>query len=214
MNNSRRRFDSPDTLLYFVKYPEPGKVKTRLARSVGQERAAELYRELAEKNLKLLREKMPGTVADFSIILACEPANKIEQFRDWLGKDFQYWPQRGEGLGERLRAAFQQAFDEGASKVLALGSDTLGIKAEILRRAFDALKAHDVVIGPARDGGYYLIGASLARPSLFKDIPWSSPEVFSTTLERVRESNLSYYLLPELEDLDEVKNLERRKILL
>ena len=256
-------------LLYFVKYPEPGKVKTRLARSVGDRKAAELYRTLAEENLRIaasasfvrhserrrrrgeesqhLRSfgprhwlcqcrgpqddegEVPGTVADFSIILVCEPVDKMEQFRDWLGKDFEYWPQRGEGLGERLRAAFQQAFDEGASQVLALGSDTLNFRAEILSQAFEALKSCDVVLGPARDGGYYLIGMhsrGQAKGSahlsvryegggktiveLFQNIPWSTEQVLSMTLERATKLELSYHLLEALEDLDDGVKGERQ----
>ena len=172
---------------------------------------------------------MPGTVADFSIILVCEPVDKMEQFRDWLGKDFEYWPQRGEGLGERLRAAFQQAFDEGASQVLALGSDTLNFRAEILSQAFEALKSCDVVLGPARDGGYYLIGmrsrgqakgsahlsvryegAGKTIVELFQNIPWSTEQVLSMTLERATKLELSYHLLEALEDLDDGVKGERQ----
>src|SRR3989338_7559417 len=137
-----------NVLLYFVKYPEPGKVKTRLAQAVGKERAAELYRELAEKNLHAVTERHGGAYGNtplrrvpprhFHLIVAYDPPDKIGEFRDWLGEDFEYWPQRGEGLGERLRAAFQQAFDEGASQVLAFGIDTLNFLAEILSQAFEA----------------------------------------------------------------------------
>jgi len=94
---------------------------------------------------------------------------------------------------------------------MALGSDTLGLKPDLVVKGFEALEFYDVAIGPAYDGGYYLIGTNREQPSIFKNIPWSSPRVFEVTLNKLIEKNLSYYLLQKLDDLDEVKNLKGGK---
>lgn len=241
---------SQRTLLYFVKYPEPGKVKTRLARTVGAAKAAELYRELAEKNFKLLQETAGS---EFSLQVAYDPPESEERIQSWLAGASRFFPQKGDGLGERLRQAFDSAFREGARQVIALGSDTLGLKPELISRAFEELENYDAVLGPAKDGGYYLIGlgsrlnatnrtavilsdpkgllcgakdlilrffglspqndeASLTFTSLsprfaelFREIPWSTDRVLAETIERIKNLGLSYLLLEELEDLDELK---------
>ncbi|MBI4115180.1 MAG: TIGR04282 family arsenosugar biosynthesis glycosyltransferase [Candidatus Omnitrophica bacterium] len=184
-----------------MKYPEPGKVKTRLAKSVGDQRAAQAYRELTETNLGILNSLPQDFI---KLIVAFDPPEKEEAFRSWLSGSYEYVVQRGSGLGVRLQNAFQFAFEKGFKKVMALGSDTLGLRADLIMKGFDALEFYDVVIGPAYDGGYYLIGTNCEQPSIFKNIPWSSQHVFESTLNKLNEKNLSYYLLQKLDDLDEV----------
>ena len=193
-----------ETLLFFVKYPEPGRVKTRLAREVGEEEAARIYRSLVESNLKELRA-LNGPA---QVVIAFDPPEAEEKVRSWLPGFDAYLPQVEGGLTERLSAGFQTAFNEGAAKVLALGSDTIGLKAGHVTKAFEALERYDVVLGPAKDGGYYLIGLSQPEPALFEKIPWSTSQVLSTTLSRAKERGLSFFLLEELEDLDESQNLK------
>ena len=198
-------------ILYFVKYPEPGKVKTRLARHVGAGKAAELYRALVEENLSTLAQ----VCEPFRLVVVFDPPEKEAEVREWL-KPFQirdFLPQNGAGLGERLDHAFQFAFRDRPAKsqpqrVMALGSDTLRLTPEIIREGFDALESSDCVIGPAKDGGYYLIGLSFEDGDIFRNIPWSTSMVYQTTIQYLQSEQLSYYRLPLLEDLDEVQNLE------
>lgn len=195
----------PCRLLYFVKYPEPGKVKTRLARTIGDEAAAAMYRKLAEKNFRVLQS------LDDSRLETCvmfDPPEAEPQIRAWLkGKNCSYLAQKGGDLGERLSHAFQSAFEGGAEKAMAIGSDTLGFKTQHVEKASEILESKEVVIGPAEDGGYYLIGLSQPEIFVFKNIPWSTPEVLAATFKRVRERRLAWELLPVLEDLDELQDL-------
>lgn len=198
----------PSVLLYFVRYPEPGKVKTRLARTIGNEAAARAYQGLAEGNFSVASSlNLPAVQTK----VVFDPEEKEKEIRTWLPSAADHWPQNGVDLGERLMHAFERAFDEGAKSAVALGSDTLGLTSEILRKAFDALNYYDVTLGPAKDGGYYLIGLSSPEPSLFREIPWSTGDVLRKTLERIRENELTYYLLQELEDLDEIKIQNKKR---
>lgn len=197
-------------ILYFVKYPEPGKVKTRLARHVGAQKAAELYQALVEENLSTLAR----VCEPFRLAVVFDPPEKEAEVREWL-KPFQirdFFPQKGTGLGERLVHAFQFAFQRNPKKsppqrVLALGSDTLGLTPQIITEGFEALESNDCVIGPAEDGGYYLIGLAFEEGDIFSNIPWSTSGVYQSTIQYLEREQLSYHRLPLLEDLDEVKNL-------
>lgn len=188
--------------LYFVKSPEPGRVKTRLAREVGPQRAAEIYRELAEKNLTTLAA-LSKTI--YSVAIAFDPPEAEERIKAWLPDQDEYLPQRGDDLGKRLAQAFDKVFERGARGVLALGSDTLGLEKSLLEEAGRALDSSDVALGPTEDGGYYLIGLRRPEPRLFEEIPWSTSAVFEKTLERIRREKLSYTVLRKLSDLDEGK---------
>lgn len=197
---------SLDTLIYFVKYPEPGKVKTRLAHDVGHEKAAEIYRNLVESNLKVLAQVREP----FRLILAFDPAQKEREIRAWL-KPFQiidFLAQKGTTLGERLDDAFNFAFSGNTKHVMALGSDTMGLTPAIVKEGLEALHEYDCVIGPAKDGGYYLIGLASDGLEIFSDIPWSTSMVYQNTVRYLEREQLAYYKLPELEDLDDIKNLK------
>ena len=188
------------SLIYFVKYPEPGKVKTRLAKSVGFEKAARIYRDLAEANLAVLASTR---VEGVRVLVAFDPPEREIAFKKWLSASYHYFPQRGENLGSRLKNAFAYVFDTFGGDVIVSGSDTLGLRKDLILSAFNLLAKNKVVLGPAKDGGYYLVGLSEVVSNLFRDIPWSSNQVMERTLQRVREQSLVYALLPELEDLDE-----------
>jgi uncharacterized protein len=196
-------------LLFFTKYPEPGKVKTRLAHTVGAALAAHMYRDLVEKNVLVLKSLVPDGI---STTIAYDPPEKREEMRTWLSpSSFSYLCQKGEGLTERLEHAFEYVFKQGAEHVLAIGSDTLDLTQEIILEAFSKLESHDVVIGPAKDGGYYLIGLNEARPELFQGISWSTPTVLASTLRIVDAKKLRYCQLGELEDLDDARQVPKRK---
>jgi len=197
-------------LLYFVKYPEPGRVKTRLAKTMGTERAAKIYRELAEANLKIISSLSPQP---FSIVITFAPPEAQKKIKTWLSGPYDYWPQTGNHLGERLQNAFESAFLRGAQKVVALGSDTLDLEAAHLLEAYEQLESCDVVLGPAEDGGYYLIGSSRFLPDLYVDIPWSTSAVLDSTLKWIKKQKLTHFLLKPLNDLDDMTSLEKRRTL-
>lgn len=202
-------------LLYFVKYPTPGKVKTRLAKTVGEQEAAKLYSELVERNLRVIAPLHQRNICD--LVIVYDPPEKREDIRWWLSLSCEYLPQCGEGLSERLTHAFQEAFsDKGGSasggqkegkRVMALGSDTLKLTPDIIQQGFAALQSNDVVVGPAEDGGYYLIGSSSFQPKLFEGIAWSTNEVLPQTYKIINNLHLSYQTLCQLEDLDEIKTV-------
>jgi len=190
-----------NALLFFVKYPQPGKVKTRLAKSVGQEQAAAMYKALVEKNLAVI-QTLRGTTCDCWI--AFDPPEQEAPLRAWLSDLPRYIAQQGDGLGERLNHGFREMFQLGYSRVAALGSDTLNLKAELIQNAFENLNHHDVILGPARDGGYYLIGMNRPHPELFEGITWSTAEVLPQTRRVIHRLNLKVHQLSPLDDLDEL----------
>src|SRR3989338_1209118 len=189
---------NPNIILYFVKYPTPGKVKTRLAKTVGEQESARLYGELAGKNLEVIASLYQSNI--FDLVIVYDPPEKSEDIKRWLSLSCEYLPQCRGGLSERLKHAFGEAFQKGAKRVMALGSDTLGLTTGIIQQGFEALRSNDVVIGPAEDGGYYLIGLNSFQPELFQGITWSTDAVLRQTYSRIRKLGLSHHRLIQLED--------------
>lgn len=192
---------SPVVTLVFVRAPEAGRVKTRLAAGLGAEGALRVYRRLAEHTLREARA-MGGEVR-----VHFTPADAGAEVRAWLGDGVRYLPQSAGDLGARMEAAFRDAFEDGADRVVIIGSDLPDLSAALLRRAFDALESHAAVIGPARDGGYYLLGMQTIIGGLFEEIPWSTNEVLARTLDRLRAAGIEPALLGALSDVDEVHDL-------
>ena len=186
--------------LLFVKYPRPGKVKTRLAKDIGNQKAADLYKQLAEQNFLVTR-----ACKDADLIIMFDPPEDHVKVHQWLEGAECYIPQEGLGLGERLINAFKWAFNNGYSKVTVVGSDTLELTTTIIEQSFEALEEAGVVIGPAKDGGYYLIGLASMQPILFEGISWSTSEVLLQTKQIIRELGIKLKMLNLLEDLDEIK---------
>jgi rSAM/selenodomain-associated transferase 1 len=187
--------------LVFVRAPEAGRVKTRLAATLGNEGALRVYRRLAEHTVREARS------VDAELRIHFTPAGKEHEVRAWLGDGARYLAQAGGGLGERMEEAFRAAFADGAGRVVIVGSDLPGLSAALLRRAFDALDEHPAVLGPARDGGYYLLGMRMIIPGVFDDVPWSTDVVLARTLERMRAAGVEPALLPTLADVDEADDL-------
>lgn len=187
-------------ILYFVKYPQAGKVKTRLAKTIGDQEAAHLYMQLAEQNFLVTR-----ACKEADLIVVFDPPQDHVKVHQWLSGADSYIPQEGLGLGERLINSFKWAFDFGYQKVTVFGSDTLALTTTIVEQSFVALTKADVVIGPAKDGGYYLIGLSSKQPKLFEGINWSTSEVLSQTYQAIDVLKLKYHTLCPLEDLDEIE---------
>ncbi|TAN39290.1 MAG: glycosyltransferase [Nitrospirae bacterium] len=191
-----------------IKYPEPGRVKTRLARVIGPEQAALISRQTAET---VVRQTSPDDRADirYDRYIFYDPPDRGQDFVSWL-PDEAFILQSGRDVGERMDAAVRHLIGLGAARAVITGADIPGLSREILVQAFELLDHADVVLGPALDGGYYLIGMKKPMPELFHDIPWSSPEVLSETLKVLSRLNRSYSLLPALSDLDTIEDLHRQ----
>jgi len=193
-----RRALRPDVLGVFVKAPAPGRVKTRLAAEIGLHHAAEIYRHLGRSVVAACAGSGHDTVVWFA------PAEARPAVRGWLKglRVAAFQAQVGGALGTRLAAAFQRHFDAGARRVIIIGSDCPGVDAGLVSRALAVLDEHDLVLGPAHDGGYYLIGLRTPVRRLFRGIAWSTPAVLGQTLARARQLGLSAVLLPQLRDVD------------
>ena len=185
-----------------MKYPEPGLVKTRLAKNIGEYQAASLYRLFVEAILARTED------ARFSRIIFYSPPEKKSEIMDWLGhKTGVYYPQRGDTLGEKLSNAIEVMFKNGAGKVVTIGTDSPTVDKKIILKAFEKLENKPCVIGPAIDGGYYLIGLSSFHKKIFKDIDWSTENVLKQTRERLNELKLNFAILDEKPDIDSFDDL-------
>jgi uncharacterized protein len=193
-----------NALIVFVKFPEPGKVKSRIASGLGAEKAAGIYSLMAETIIKKVTE--PDT---HETTIFFDPPGRENEIIEWLGGGkHSYERQEGTTIGERMSNAFHSVFSEGAEKAVLIGSDIPEITPDTVRTAFDGLDETDVVLGPAADGGYYLIGLRRPEPGLFRDIDWSTDKVLSQTIERINESQLGYNLLEILRDVDTFDDID------
>lgn len=135
-------------------------------------------------------------------------SNEINHQDDWSTDDFNKEVQANGDLGDRIKAAFKKAFETN-DQVIIIGSDCASLTTEIVNQGFKALKDHDYVLGPAMDGGYYLLGMKKYTPELFKDMPWSTEKVAEITKDRIKEKGKSCFLLPELSDIDFEEDWEK-----
>ena len=188
-----------DRLIVFVKNPVPGQVKTRIARSVGEHKAVEVYRHLLVYTQQLVKSFAAQCVVYYG--------DFVNPNDGWNGYPKQQ--QTGADLGERMLNAFQEQFVTGAKKIVIIGSDCLDITPDHLLQAIDVLDTVDVVIGPATDGGYYLLGINQLHPFLFQEMPWSQPELCQRTEWAVLQHGLTFARLDELTDIDEWADYER-----
>jgi rSAM/selenodomain-associated transferase 1 len=193
-----------EVLLLFVRHPEAGRVKTRLIPLLGEVGAAGLYRQMAGEIARRLGEVARPGLARVALV---EPPQRQAEVGRWLGNRFTPWPQAVGDLGVRLTDAFQRAFDHGAARVVAVGTDCLDLSTAILHQAFDRLAASDAVLGPAIDGGYYLIGLRRPLPVAFEGIPWSTDATLAVTRQRLGDVGATCHLLPVLRDLDTADDL-------
>lgn len=201
---------SDTCVLFFVKYPEPGAVKTRLASVMGAEPAAALYRLFVQDMLA----ELALVKADLRICCDTGPVpggagDPLAACKRWLGPRYACLPQHGDDLGARMRAALADAYAAGYGRAVVLGSDIPDFPHELAQKALDDLDPHDAVIGPASDGGYYLIGFRRDRflPGVFEDMEWSGPAVYAATMERLEAARLDVARLPEWNDVDTMWDL-------
>ncbi len=186
-------------LIIFAKNPELGRVKTRLAKTIGDKQALMIYLKLLE-HTHAISDKVFADKAVFY-------SEKVQDFDILDYYKFPKFLQKGDDLGERMDRAVGQAFGQFYEKVIVIGSDCYELTSEIIEDAIAALDNHNVVLGPAHDGGYYLIGMDRHYAHLFKNKSWSTSDVLLDTILDLKQLKLSYHLLPTLTDVDEEKDL-------
>ncbi len=191
--------------LLFARRPEAGKVKRRLAEEIGAKEAAELYSAFLGDILAAVRQ----TGRPFAI--GCTPAAAVDYFRSLAPDAAEVFAQEGGDLGERMSAALEKFFRLGWGPIVLVGSDIPLLSPEILCRAGDELMKVPAVLGPARDGGYYLIGLDRVRKELFAGPGWGGGTVLEETRRILEQGGVDYRLLPPLTDIDTAADLERLK---
>jgi rSAM/selenodomain-associated transferase 1 len=194
-----------DQLTIFTRYPEPGYTKTRLIDVLGKEGAATLQQELTEQTVRKIDQLAKTSTIEPVIYYE---GGDLASMQNWLGHERTYQPQEVGNLGEKLKKAFNNAFSAGAQRVVTIGCDCPDLSKEHIGRAFDALYLRDLVLGPATDGGYYLIGIKCPCDALFEGIPWGTDKVLETTVCQAQQLGLSIEILEELRDVDRPADLE------
>jgi hypothetical protein len=187
-----------NALIIFVKNLIPGHVKARLATTLGNDAAMNIYQQL----LKVVHDNIQGADVDKIVFYSDFIENDI-----WQNSIFQKEVQKGKNLGERMNNAFESLFLAGYEKVVIIGTDCPALDESIIHTAFAKMSDSDVVIGPATDGGYYLLGMKKLHPFLFQNVEWSTSSVLTQTIDLCKINELTYFLLNELSDIDEEKDL-------
>jgi uncharacterized protein len=189
----------PPVLLVFAKEPEPGRVKTRIARSLGEEEAARIYRRMGRHVIDRVRR------GGYRTVICFDPPARESAIHAWLGTEaLEFVPQSRGDLGERMERAFEWGFER-SDRVCAIGTDAPRLDGTLVESAFAHLATPggpDVVFGPAEDGGYYLLALRRPVPTLFRDIPWSTDQVLEKSLAAVDALGLRVELLQRLTDVD------------
>jgi len=191
-------------LLFLVKDPEKGAVKTRLARDLGEEVARDLYRNFIFDMLSIFQRN------HFPLSICVYPESALGDVEKLLGENHRYLPQSGKDLGGRMEYCFRQAFSHGFERVVAAGSDIPDLPAEIIGEAFTSLEVVDCVVGPSLDGGYYLIGFHRTRflREAFCGMQWGTDKVFRQTIEILKRHKRTTHLLPTWQDVDTIEDLK------
>lgn len=191
-------------IIVFTRYPSPGKTKTRLIPLLGAKGAATLQARLTEQVVAMVKH--------FSV--SCSVPMEIRYnggstvlMSQWLGKHLVYRRQKGVGLGVKMRRTFEESFEEGFARVILVGTDVVGMSVPILETSLYLLDDHDLVIGPANDGGYYLLGLRAPQPELFRAISWGSGNVLTETLGRAGKLGLHVGFVQALNDVDRPEDI-------
>lgn len=189
-----------------MKYPVPGIVKTRLARDIGGDAACEVYRTVAGRIIA----ETGADAADYERVIFYSPAGDKDRFGKWLPGE-KLVAQRGGDIGEIMDNAFCDLFEAGAEKGILAGVDIPGLNKQIVNRAFRELERGDAVIGPALDGGYYLIGLKSRLPEIFHNMPWGTEKVFGETLRIMANLGLTVRTVRAMADVDTFEDFLRGK---
>jgi uncharacterized protein len=200
---------SKERLIIFTRYPETGTTKTRMIPIMGAKGAANLQREMTEH--VLAQATGASASGDLAVEIRYDGGNE-DLMRQWLGSEFEYVLQTGDDLGERMLRTFEDAFGSGAASAVIIGTDLPDLTVSVIKNAFNALKQKEMVIGPAKDGGYYLIGFaqtafSRAMGDLFSGIKWGEKDVLRKTISAATGLGIGYFLVDELEDVDRPEDL-------
>ena len=185
-------------LIIFSKNPIPGKVKTRLAKAIGNDKALEVYRALLKHTRNITKHLDCQRVVYYSDFINCEDLWDCE----FYGKKKQI----GSDLGARMASAMEKQLED-FRRCVIIGTDCFELDEDTIKAAFEALNDHDAVIGPAIDGGYYLLGIKKMCTALFENKNWSTSTVFKDTIDAFEEHKLSYWVLPKMRDVDTVDDL-------
>lgn len=194
---SQKVKNSRAAIIVFVRYPIEGKVKTRLAATLGNHYANEFYKIISYKAISEVKQIRKS----HKYIFYSDECEK-EQIKKWLGMRFFYSKQDGKSLGERMSNAFLKLFSHGVDKAIIVGTDIPDLTNRLIEEAINRLDSYDIIIGPAKDGGYYLLGMKKFYHSLFEEIEYSTPSVLSQTIKKIERLGLKYFFLPELNDID------------
>lgn len=194
-----------EQLIVFSRYPEPGTTKTRLSKVLGAQGAAEMQKKLTEHTLSQVKQFLQSSPIGVTISYG---GGSLEKMREWLGPDLNYQDQGSGDLGQRMGKAFDAAFKQEAQRIIIIGTDCPDLRVSHLTQAFEKLHSKDLVVGPATDGGYYLIGLSRAEKSLFEKVPWGTDAVLAITLKIAEQKGLSFELLETLSDVDRPEDLK------
>ncbi|MCP2729566.1 TIGR04282 family arsenosugar biosynthesis glycosyltransferase [Limnofasciculus baicalensis] len=194
-----------ERLIIFTRYPQPGKTKTRLIPILGAEGAANFQRQMTEYTITEVKSLVATHPLSIEVHFA---GGNVQLMETWLGGDIIY-RQQGEGdLGRRMMSAFDISFAAGMSGAIIIGTDCLDLNAKLMDEAFQLLSHNDLVLGPAADGGYYLIGLRRLIPELFVGIDWGTSQVRQQTIEIAQTLNLAIAYLPILNDIDRPEDLD------
>lgn len=183
-----------NAIIIFIKNPEKGKVKTRLAKTVGDDKALDVYK-------KLLAHTRSVTLS-LGATKYLYYANEVNTEDEWDNDIYSKHVQHQSDLGGRMLHAFSEVLERGHKKVLIIGSDCYQLNTEIINDAFSKLNEHDVVVGPTYDGGYYMIGMKKLIPELFENKEWSTETVYSDSIKTLEKLGHSYHDMPRLSDVD------------
>jgi uncharacterized protein len=193
-----------ERLIVFTRYPEAGKTKTRLIPALGADGAAQLQRQMTEHTIAQVRQLANQQL--LSIDIRYGGGDRLSM-QHWLGTDLSYQPQSNGDLGARMANAFEFAFADQCNRVVTIGTDCPDLDASKLAQAFEALYQHDLVLGPATDGGYYLIGLRRFVPELFVGVAWGTDTVFEQTMSIAQTLDLAVTCLGPLTDVDRPDDL-------
>lgn len=188
-------------IIVFVRNPELGKVKTRLAKSIGPNKTLKIYKELLNHTCKVLKKSHYDCAVFY--------ANKIISNDIWNDNKFTKYQQIGDDLGERMLNAFEIGFKKNYSQIIIIGSDLPDLNQSVINQAFEYLNQNNYVVGPSEDGGYYLLGMNSINPTLFKNKKWSTNSVLSDTLNDLKYEKVA--LLKTLNDIDTYEDLKQSK---
>jgi rSAM/selenodomain-associated transferase 1 len=186
-------------LIIFYRNPELRKVKTRLAKTLGDEKALAIYLKLSSHTRAITENLATDKVVYYS--------NYVDTEDVWPNTTFQKKLQNGNDLGEKMNNAFVEGFQSGYERVCIIGTDCFELSRDIIKQAFDQLHTNDAVIGPAKDGGYYLLGMKKHMPELFRNKMWSTDTVATDTIQNLKDLNITFAQLVVLSDVDEEKDL-------